>query len=304
MGTEDDRTRSGLAFAFLDLVEQHRPPAILLENVPGLLSSNGGKDLGALLGRLGELGYWWAYRILDAQFFGVPQRRRRVFICAFHAGAGFGADSAAAVLSVGARCGGHSQASDEAGAGASGVLADGARSTRTVQSAFGHHGWTLGAQDVDGGYLQLSPSPDSGGVRETDGMAGRLDDREVIPFAQNQRGEVRDLGETMSQLTTGGGKPGEGYPAVFTKRARVSGPDAPETWEEGGPMTTLNSFDVGDIRTTAAVLGSAPSDDALLPLGLDSHRYRCCGNGVVSNVSEWIGVRLARAILEAAERAA
>ena len=107
--------RSGLAYTFLDLVERHRPPAILLENVPGLLSSNGGKDLGALLGRLGELGYWWAYRILDAQFFGVPQRRRRVFICALHAGAGFGADSAAAVLSVGARCGGHSAAGDEAG---------------------------------------------------------------------------------------------------------------------------------------------------------------------------------------------
>src|SRR6185503_752293 len=102
----DAATRSGLAFAFLDLVERHRPPAILLENVPGLLSSHGGKDFAALLSRLAELGYWWAYRILDAQYFGVPQRRRRVFICALHAGAGFGADSAAAVLSVGSRCDG------------------------------------------------------------------------------------------------------------------------------------------------------------------------------------------------------
>ena len=55
----------------------------------------------------GELGYWWAYRILDAQHFGVPQRRRRVFIVALHAERGFGADSAAAVLSVGTRCGRH-----------------------------------------------------------------------------------------------------------------------------------------------------------------------------------------------------
>jgi len=104
----------------------------------------------------------------------------------------------------------------------------------------------------------------------------------------------------MSQLTTGGGKPGEGYPAIYTKRARVSGPGTPETWEEGGPMSTLNSFDVGDIRTTAAVLDTTPADAPLLPLGLDSHRYRCCGNGVVSNVSEWIGVRLAESVRGAA----
>lgn len=35
------------------------------------------------------------------------------------------------------------------------------------------------------------------------------------------------------------------------------------------------------------------TDDPLLPLGLDSHRYRCCGNGVVADVAEWIGLRLA-----------
>lgn len=107
----------------------------------------------------------------------------------------------------------------------------------------------------------------------------------------------------MSQLTTGGGKPGEGYPAVFVKSARVSGPDTPESWKEGGPMNTLNSFDVGDVRTTAAVVGSMGEEFhleyELLPLGLDSHRYRTCGNGVVSHVAEWIGVRLARAMQDA-----
>ena len=38
--------------------------------------------------------------------------------------------------------------------------------------------------------------------------------------------------------------------------------------------------------------GSGMTDDPLLPLGLDSHRYRCCGNGVVADVGEWIGSRL------------
>ena len=42
-------------------------------------------------------------------------------------------------------------------------------------------------------------------------------------------------------------------------------------------MPTLNAFDVGDTRTTAAIIGGEPQDDPLLPLGLDSHRYRCCG---------------------------
>jgi site-specific DNA-cytosine methylase len=65
-------------------------------------------------------------------------------------------------------------------------------------------------------------------------------------------------------------------------------------------MPTLNSFDVGDVRTTAAILGTDVENDALLPLGLDSHRYRCCGNGVVAPVSEWIGTRLLEALRDAA----
>jgi DNA (cytosine-5)-methyltransferase 1 len=53
------------------------------ENVPGVLSSNGGRDFGTFLGALGELGYGFAYRVLDAQFFGVAQRRRRVFVVGY-----------------------------------------------------------------------------------------------------------------------------------------------------------------------------------------------------------------------------
>lgn len=72
--------RGNLALAFLELVGRVRPAWVLWENVPGVLSSNRGRDFGAFLGGLGELGYGWAYRVLDAQYFGVPQRRRRVFV--------------------------------------------------------------------------------------------------------------------------------------------------------------------------------------------------------------------------------
>ena len=72
--------RGNLALVFLRLVDQIRPTWVLWENVPGVLSSNGGRDFGAFLGALGKLGYGFAYRVLDAQYFGVPQRRRRVFV--------------------------------------------------------------------------------------------------------------------------------------------------------------------------------------------------------------------------------
>jgi DNA (cytosine-5)-methyltransferase 1 len=57
-----------------------QPKWIVWENVPGVLSSGKGRDFGTFLGALGELGYGFAYRVLDAQWFGVAQRRRRVFV--------------------------------------------------------------------------------------------------------------------------------------------------------------------------------------------------------------------------------
>jgi DNA (cytosine-5)-methyltransferase 1 len=72
--------RGNLALEFMRLAARCAPRWIVWENVPGVLSSNGGRDFGAILGALVELGYGFAYRVLDAQFFGVPQRRRRVFI--------------------------------------------------------------------------------------------------------------------------------------------------------------------------------------------------------------------------------
>lgn len=77
-GLADDRGNLALQFALL--AERVRPRWILWENVPGVLSANGGRDFGSILGALEQLGYGWAYRVLDAQHFGVPQRRRRVFL--------------------------------------------------------------------------------------------------------------------------------------------------------------------------------------------------------------------------------
>ena len=80
-GLDDDR--GNLALEFLRLADRKRPRWVVWENVPGVLSSDGGRDFGSILGGLGELGYGWAYRVLDAQYFGVAQRRRRVFVVGY-----------------------------------------------------------------------------------------------------------------------------------------------------------------------------------------------------------------------------
>jgi DNA (cytosine-5)-methyltransferase 1 len=72
--------RGNLTLEFLRLAARTKPRWIVWENVPGVLSSDGGRALGSFLGGLGELGYGFAYRVLDAQYCGVPQRRRRVFV--------------------------------------------------------------------------------------------------------------------------------------------------------------------------------------------------------------------------------
>lgn len=78
-----DGERGNLSLEFLRLADRKRPRWIVWENVPGVLSIAGGRAFGAILGGLAQLGYGFAYRILDAQFFGVPQRRRRVFVVAY-----------------------------------------------------------------------------------------------------------------------------------------------------------------------------------------------------------------------------
>ena len=83
-------SRGRLTMVYLEVLRRVAPRWIVWENVPGVLSSNQGRDFGAFLGALSELGYWWAYRVLDAQYVrvesharAVPQRRRRVILVGY-----------------------------------------------------------------------------------------------------------------------------------------------------------------------------------------------------------------------------
>lgn len=77
-GLEDPR--GNIMLTYLRILESRRPKWLVWENVPGVLSSNGGRDFSTFITSLGNMGYGWAYRVLDAQWFGLAQRRKRVFV--------------------------------------------------------------------------------------------------------------------------------------------------------------------------------------------------------------------------------
>lgn len=119
--------RSGLFYEFTRIVGEIRPLCVVWENVPGVLSSDFGRDFARVLRELAKLGYFGAWRVLDSQFFGVAQRRRRLF-AVFVVG-NSGDERAAKILDIG-HCGsrdssaGKNQASEIASGPESGSRGD------------------------------------------------------------------------------------------------------------------------------------------------------------------------------------
>jgi len=118
-------------------------------------------------------------------------------------------------------------------------------------------------------------------VREADGLAGRAHGGNGLGSVGSGNGGPDDNDARSGHL-------------VYVKAGRAQSAEDDETWKHGDVMPTLNAFDVGDTRTTAAVIAQQQDGPDLDPLGLDSHRYRVCGNGVVAPVAEWLGMRLRR----------
>lgn len=135
--------RGNLMLTFGAIAARYRPRWLVWENVPGVLSSNGGRDFGAFLGLLAELGYGFAYRVLDAQYIrveshprAVPQRRRRVFVVG-HSG-GLWQRAAAVLFERESLCG-HPAPRREAGKAAPDSAQDsfGIRSANTSSNGIG-----------------------------------------------------------------------------------------------------------------------------------------------------------------------
>lgn len=200
--------RSGLFYEQMRLWDEAGAPLCLWENVDGARSSNDGKDFAAILTAfvgstvvvpgdgwgsagvaIGTAGIC-AWRVLDAQYFGVPQRRRRVFVLGSRAER---FDPSEILLEPESLRGN--------------PKAGGAPRERTAAS----FGAGIEGESRIAGTLQACGA----GLSRPGGMASEPDFVVVQSFAQNQRGEVR-LSEVDTSLNVGGGKPGEGYPAILT----------------------------------------------------------------------------------------
>ena len=156
-GLDDDR--GNLTLEFIRLAQRARPRWLVWENVPGVLSIDGGRTFGSFLGGLAECGYGFAYRILDAQYFGVPQRRRRVFVV------GYLGDwrPAAAVLFERESVRGDITPSREARQNIAGTLTSGAESGS----------WKNSADRAAAGYMQVAHSLRAAGFDASEDGTGR-----------------------------------------------------------------------------------------------------------------------------------
>ena len=322
--------RSGLFYEFMRVVDEIAPAWVLIENVPGLLSSNGGRDMGAVLGTLGELGYGWAYRVLDAQYFGVAQRRRRVFIV------GCLGDSARAaqVLFEPESLPGDTPPRREAGA----------RLAQELAACLNSGGNNGGFRTEPGEHLVAQfDGHSANGIQQSVCVANTLDGDGRDGIALCLMAKANDSQDPSMQtyvthaLTAEGhdaSEDGTGRGTPLTVDTLVSNGDAHSGFrnDEGcvafepgsvarnaGPAgespqcPTLRS-DMGDnqpaIRQGMAVRRLTPTECERLqgfPDGWtaegadgpqsDSARYRQLGNAVCVNVAEWIGRRIMEAQL-------
>lgn len=236
-GLEDPR--GNLALRFTQLVGVLRPEWVVWENVPGVLSSGNGRDFGTFLGALAELGYGFAYRILDAQWFGVAQRRRRVFVVAN------ARDwrRAAAVLFERESLFGNPPtrgAERERTATAAALSTMGRRKDRGEASD--------GLVPV--GFKENMSTPDA-----AVGLCPTLqaENFHAVAFAQNQREEVRDLGDCSTALNLQGTHQQTFVATPFTKAKRAQSDTDDETWVPGDVAPTQSCFDQGDVRATTVV---------------------------------------------------
>lgn len=267
--------RSGLFYEFMRIVAEFSPEWVCIENVPGLLSSNGGRDMGAVLGTLGKLGYGWAYRLLDAQWFGVAQRRRRVFII----GCLGDGRRAAEVLFESDCLPWDSPPSREAGKRVAGTISGGAHPG-------GHNG-----QDDDtvmGIAACLNSGGNSGGFRSEPG-------EHIVPVAYQQHGS--DFGR-MGALRCGNGQASGGVPFLaFAQNQRdevremeIAGAIAAEP---GMKQQTYARTEMGVRRLMPVECERLQGFPDGWTEGIsDSGRYRMLGNAICVNVAEWIGKRI------------
>src|SRR3990172_6879308 len=256
--------RSGLWFEFARLVGELHPEWVVVENVPGLRSSNGGNDLATILRGLAELGYmgsWWSP---DAQHFGLAQRRERVFIVG-HLGSG----RAVEVLPDTGCLQGHPAPRREAGEGVAGTLGGGSgergypldtdRATFIPAIAHSVRGMTGGIDREDMHTLVASPITASAGHHGYSSPRGDGADNLVMSFqsriARNGRGQPSDLVPALRGAEEG--DTADSKPLIYDLR-NVSSRGNRSNPQPGDPSPTLHEG-AGDMIYVPDVVPNAMS---------------------------------------------
>jgi DNA (cytosine-5)-methyltransferase 1 len=292
--------RGNLCLTFLAIADRYRPQWVLWENVPGVLSSDGGRDFGAFLGGLGQLGYGWSYRVLDAQYvrvdgFGraVPQRRRRVFVV------GNSRDwrRAAAVLFERESLHGNTAPRRQAGE----------RVAPTISSR-PTGGGGLGTDfDCDGGLIDYVPDivPQAMSSKWSKGSSGPAGDEVANLVAHALRADGFDASEDG----TGRGTPL--VPIAYSAMPMNSGKDfvvretdvaqpimaaGPSLGNQGGDYIHQNWAVRRLTPRECERLQGFPDDYTLVPSrgkpAADGPRYKALGNSMAVNCMRWIGRRI------------
>jgi DNA (cytosine-5)-methyltransferase 1 len=286
-----DDPRGNLMLTYLAIAERYQPRWLVWENVPGVLSSNGGRDFGTFLGALGQLGYGFAYRVLDAQYFGVAQRRRRVFVV------GYLGDwrRAAAVLFERESLSGHPAPRRETREEVAACLTRGVGQRYdpeketlpvTTGSLCARTGQSISTQDAAQGHLL----PIAFGAQNSAGQGDSVSEH-VTPTLDKSKTPAVAIG-----LVDTTGHQGDRFVAAGDVTQALS---ASAGNNAGGGGTCLLAPDMAVRRLTPVEcerLQGFPDDYTLIPyrnrMAADGPRYKAMGNSMAVPVMRWIGKRI------------
>ena len=283
--------RSGLFYELVRVVDECKPKYVVWENVPGLLSSNGGADFKSVIREFAEIGYSGAWRVLDSQYFGVAQRRRRIFGVFAQGDSGW--RRAGAILfepESGRRntapC--RSEKSDSSDGIKDGAGTISGRVDRDVAFTLKHHQGSPNADQVTlipccwngeqvSDTLDVSVLSKQQMMPEKSRFAAVLDNPDVSRPLIGTADKHDDSRETYIVA-----------PTLSTKNEMASSSTTREEWYETSAKLC------GKVRRLT------PDECEKLqgfPVGwtagqVDTHRYKQLGNAVTVNVAYWIALRL------------
>ena len=307
-GLEDPR--GNLALTYVGILDRFRPKWFIWENVQGVLSSGNGRDFGAFLGAVAQLGYGFAYRVLDAQYFGVPQRRRRVFVV----GCSSGWELASKVLFESESLRGNTPPS---------------RETREEPASF-----------FESSLAQYRQAPVGGTLKASGGVLGGGSETFLTEVFETHPADsrVKPMGEVCQTVTSRWGTGGGNVPIALQD---VSGRDKAQNgkgWNDEGVSYTVDATATqgvaqpvvlmdqgGSVINTSqdGIVGTLrrethghepsivqnmavrrltpiecerlqgfPDDYTNIPGAADTNRYKALGNSMAVPVMKWIGKRI------------